>query len=103
MDTQFRMHPQIARFPAEEFYDKKLVNSPLMSFEPPPWPLKQHVTFLNVDGREEGQASKFNKQEADVVMEVLDKLCCPKGGLRQSDIGMKCCVQLFELPYHVFQ
>lgn len=91
LDTQYRMHPAISRFPASEFYNYALLDGTIdsvgkipQSFEPP---LSQHlqtnsttgnrppVIFLDHNGAEAVKdRSRVNLNEAHIVISVVEDL-----------------------------
>lgn len=80
LNWQYRMHPEICRFPSLYFYDGKLLNGNQMSNRSAPFHeiegLGPYVFFDIVDGRElhgknSGALSLYNECEADAAVEVL--------------------------------
>lgn len=80
LETQHRMHPELANFPSEEFYEGRLKTGITVESRPPPlfpWPEKgKPLCFIDVPhGREEKLGTSFcNKQEITVVQKVVDEL-----------------------------
>lgn len=81
LDVQYRMHPQISKFPSAQFYRSKLSDGPLM-FEKNerPWhrdfPLSPY-RFFDIGGRHQQNdrtKSFFNSLEARVALELVEKL-----------------------------
>eukprot|EP00268_Persea_americana_P037562 TRINITY_DN37215_c0_g2_i2.p1 TRINITY_DN37215_c0_g2~~TRINITY_DN37215_c0_g2_i2.p1 ORF type:complete len:1526 (-),score=349.56 TRINITY_DN37215_c0_g2_i2:2418-6917(-) len=80
LTEQYRMHPEICRFPSLHFYGNKLLNSNTMDmkskkFHENPY-LGPYVFFDVLDGRENrgknsGALSLYNEPEADAAVEVL--------------------------------
>ena len=77
---QYRMHPEICRFPSLHFYDRKLLNGDKMSSKSAPFHeiegLGPYVFYDIVDGQERrgknsGALSLYNEHEADAAVEVL--------------------------------
>jgi superfamily I DNA and/or RNA helicase len=82
LDTQYRMAPEISKFPARRFYQNMIGNgenvmkptygkiSPSRLFDGIPY------AFLQIDGREENDkgGSKFNLDEANAVVDLVRKL-----------------------------
>jgi hypothetical protein len=77
---QYRMHPEICRFPSVHFYDKKLLNGDKMSSKSTPFHeiegLGPYVFYDIVDGQEHrgknsGAMSLYNEYEANAAVEVL--------------------------------
>ncbi|XP_019077812.1 uncharacterized protein LOC100265030 isoform X2 [Vitis vinifera] len=80
LTKQYRMHPEICRFPSLHFYDSKLLNGENMSSKLAPFHetegLGPYVFFDVVDGQEShgrnsGTFSLCNEREADAAVEVL--------------------------------
>lgn len=77
LDTQFRMHPMIAAFSAQEFYHGRLKTGIDWTERLPPsgfaWPRSDTgIAFIHVEGPEnnDGQ-SKSNSSEVERVADVL--------------------------------
>lgn len=76
LNVQFRMHPDIAKFPSEEFYHGEVTTGPTVKqMTTRPW--HRHVEFapyrfFSVKGREtSGQLSSFfNDKEAHLILEL---------------------------------
>ncbi|KAK8114122.1 hypothetical protein PG999_006191 [Apiospora kogelbergensis] len=80
LDTQYRMHPEISRFPAQEFYDGKLLNGGDMArLRHQPWHqrgLLGPYRFFDVKGAQErGQKgqSLVNYEELKVAMSLYER------------------------------
>lgn len=80
LTQQYRMHPEICRFPSSHFYDGKLVDGDQLSSKFTPFhgtkALGPYVLFDVVDGKElhdkkSGTLSLYNECEADAAVEVL--------------------------------
>lgn len=77
LDTQYRMHPHISRWPAEKFYDGELKNSPhvISRALPPGFPkwLPPYVFIDSITGIEQGARgqSRWNFREASLVCDVI--------------------------------
>jgi len=84
LDTQFRMHPMIAEFSSQAFYDGQLRTGidPLDRPAPRgiPWPRKDvGVAFLNCPGLERSSGeSRSNDQEANYVADILATVLAEK-------------------------
>ncbi|MFB6140643.1 MAG: DEAD/DEAH box helicase [Halosimplex sp.] len=82
--TQYRMHPEIAAFPNEAFYDGRLRNgaavSPVEGFPP--------VLGVDVDGeeREDEAGSYANPAEARAVRALVDRLL--DAGVAGHEVGV---------------
>ncbi|KJE90390.1 hypothetical protein CAOG_01709 [Capsaspora owczarzaki ATCC 30864] len=78
LSTQYRMAPQIAKFPNREFYEGRLTNFyPDDHFRLPCHEQLQFrpFVFYNVhEGKEKQDKSKINWEEVDTVSRVLQKL-----------------------------
>lgn len=88
--VQYRMHPEICRFPSMHFYENKLLNGAQMVSKSAPFHehclLGPYMFFDIVDGHEcygknAGFQSLFNECEADAAVEILKFLkkrsvCC---------------------------
>ncbi|KAK6129452.1 hypothetical protein DH2020_036810 [Rehmannia glutinosa] len=80
LTEQYRMHPEICRFPSSHFYDGKLQNGEQMSGKTASfhetWCLGPYVFFDIIDGQElrgknAASLSLYNESEADAAVEVL--------------------------------
>ena len=89
LDTQYRMHPSIARFPSRQFYKGRLKTGGRTGAGQPPWPLQGPVTLVDVaGGREEpAGASKVNTAEAAEVDKLVRKMLQERNGLTPDQIG----------------
>ncbi|ODV84733.1 hypothetical protein CANARDRAFT_28879 [[Candida] arabinofermentans NRRL YB-2248] len=81
LDVQYRMHPEISRFPSKEFYNSKLLDGPGMAdMNAKPWhksPLFTPYRFFDVKGKQEqNEKSKslFNWSEGKVALEIVNYL-----------------------------
>ncbi|KAE9585571.1 putative DNA helicase [Lupinus albus] len=80
LTEQYRMHPEICKFPSLHFYDNKLLNGCQMSSKSAPFHqtkgLGPYVFYdvidgLEVHGKNSGGMSLCNEHEADAAVEVL--------------------------------
>ncbi|KAK3748423.1 hypothetical protein QZH41_005767 [Actinostola sp. cb2023] len=79
LNSQHRMHPELVRFPSEEFYGGQLISGISKESRCPPlfpWPDQEKpFCFIDVESREERFGTSFcNNQEIKVVQQVLDML-----------------------------
>ena len=79
LDTQYRMHPEISRWPRGHFYDGKLNDAIDVSKRErpegmPPW--LDPYTFVDIRGDEGGGRgeSKHNAREADFATRLIEKI-----------------------------
>ena len=86
---QFRMHPSIASYPNEAFYQGQLVNASLSrALRGYPFPTSDPVAFVNIQGHEELHESSFrNLSEALAIIDVVKHLL-GAGGLDSDAIGI---------------
>ncbi|KAL1224181.1 putative helicase MAGATAMA 3 [Cardamine amara subsp. amara] len=78
LTQQYRMHPEICRFPSMHFYDKKLLNGVDMSSKSAPFHenqyLRPYLFYDIVDGQEHrsgDSSSVCNDQEAEAAVQLL--------------------------------
>ncbi|XP_024633064.1 uncharacterized protein [Medicago truncatula] len=80
LTEQYRMHPEICKFPSLHFYDNKLLNGSQMSSKSAPFHetkgLGPYAFYDIIDGREahgknSGAMSLCNEHEADAAIEIL--------------------------------
>lgn len=107
LDMQYRMHPEISRFPSKEFYEGQLQDGQdMMQLRQQPWhqsTLLGPYRFFDVEGVQskgrKGQ-SLVNTRELDVAMEIYDRF---RREYKQCDLTGKIGIitpykaQLFEL------
>ncbi|VEU19969.1 DEKNAAC100344 [Brettanomyces naardenensis] len=81
LNVQYRMHPDISKFPSKEFYDSRLLDGPNMAeANARPWHEVRDYgpyRFFDVHGEEEqNQATKSlsNYVEASIALELVDDL-----------------------------
>ncbi|MCJ1448723.1 MAG: DEAD-box type RNA helicase [Stictis urceolatum] len=81
LDTQYRMHPDISRFPSMAFYDGKLLDgSNMANLRAQPWhedKLLGPYRFYDVAGKHENAPkghSLVNKSEVEVAIELYKRL-----------------------------
>ncbi|KAI5952748.1 SEN1 [Candida jiufengensis] len=82
LNTQYRMHPMISKFPSAEFYNSKLINGPGMEQKNSrPWHSTNHLTpyrFFDIVGsrheKNELTRSLFNTEEANICLQLVQKL-----------------------------
>ncbi|KAF8821440.1 Rna-directed Rna polymerase, partial [Cardiosporidium cionae] len=81
LSTQYRMHPEISRFPSTTFYNSQLKDAEnilQLAIPPFPWntiPLFKPLVFFTIDSQhvEEG-SSLINTEEAFFAVQLLDLL-----------------------------
>ncbi|EIN05865.1 P-loop containing nucleoside triphosphate hydrolase protein [Punctularia strigosozonata HHB-11173 SS5] len=105
LDLQYRMHPQISKFPSAEFYNFALRDGMLDSSGGVPAQLRPptsahlqmnpqtgdrpSVIFLDHQGLESPKdRSKVNYTDADIVCSVIEDLLIQNPDLRGEDIGV---------------
>ncbi|CCG25545.1 Sen1 helicase [Candida orthopsilosis Co 90-125] len=93
LNTQYRMHPMISKFPSAEFYQSKLIDGPGMKEKNTrPWhlidPLSPYRFFDIVSRHEKNELTRslFNKEEANVCLQLVQKMMTM---VPQSDIAGK--------------
>ncbi|EPY51633.1 hypothetical protein SPOG_00059 [Schizosaccharomyces cryophilus OY26] len=80
LSIQYRMHPEISKFPSHYFYQSKLIDGPnMVSVADRPWhhdALFGVYRFFNVQGKESVSKSKslYNTDEASFVLLLYEKL-----------------------------
>ena len=81
LDTQYRMHPEISRFPSQAFYDGRLLNGPGMAeARAKPWHQSQILSpyrFFDVQGVHQSAPkghSLINLAELEVALQLFDRL-----------------------------
>ncbi|GEQ71836.1 hypothetical protein JCM33374_g5522 [Metschnikowia sp. JCM 33374] len=81
LDVQYRMHPDISRFPSAQFYHSKLSDGEgMLEKNKRPWhnqfPLSPYRFFDIVSRHQQNQQSKsfFNSAEARVALELVEAL-----------------------------
>lgn len=81
LDVQYRMHPDISRFPSAQFYNSKLSDGAgMLEKNKRPWhnqvPLAPYKFFDIVSRHQQNQQSKsfFNSAEARVALELVEAL-----------------------------
>ena len=95
LTTQYRMHPVLREFPSARFYDNRLEDGCSAAERPPAagflWPdWDRPMAFVPVEGVEESDEegkSRFNRDEAGMVLDVVNHLLAG-GDLAPHDIGV---------------
>jgi senataxin len=91
LDTQYRMHPEISRFPSINFYDGRLLNGPDMAkLRAKPWhagELLGPYRFFDVQGQQQSAVSghsMLNMAEVNVAVQLFERLVedFPKANLK---------------------
>ena len=99
LTIQYRMHPEILKFPSQQFYENKIKNKDNLINERKlsdnfnkqfNWPKKDiPLIFIHFEGEEkimENTQSKYNEDEANIVVLYIEKLI--KCGIDMIDIGV---------------
>jgi regulator of nonsense transcripts 1 len=95
LTMQYRMHPSLSEFPSQEFYSRKLVDGVTSESRPAPtgfpFPSTEHpVALVQVSNGVEdvtSEGSRFNPQEAKVLLEVI-RLLLTSGDLQPKQLGV---------------
>ncbi|KAG7911030.1 hypothetical protein KL906_001410 [Ogataea polymorpha] len=81
LNVQYRMHPEISKFPSKEFYDSKLLDGSGMAEKTArPWHAIQEYgpyRFFNIEGshqQNEQTKSLYNYAEAKIALEIVSDL-----------------------------
>ena len=81
LDTQYRMHPEISRFPSQAFYDGRLLDGPdIAKTRTRPWHGSQILgpyRFFDVQGAHQSAPkghSLINIAELEVALQLFDRL-----------------------------
>ena len=81
LDTQYRMHPEISKFPSQAFYDGRLLDGPGMTeARTKPWHQSQLLSpyrFFDVQGLHQSAPkghSLINLAELEVALQLFDRL-----------------------------
>lgn len=88
LDTQFRMHPDISAFSNANFYQGRLKDRvSKKERELTTYVIKDHITFLQTDGKEEmNETSFYNKAELERVIKLINDFL--SSGVYPEDIGV---------------
>ena len=94
LDTQYRMHPCISKFPSMTFYEGKLKDGVKSGDRPTPkgfsWPNRiAPVAFVSTpkEAKEQGGRSKKNIKEGEIVKRVVTDVLSA-GDLKEENIGI---------------
>jgi len=96
LDTQFRMHPALGKFPSDAFYDKQLKNGTPRAMRPTPigfnWPQPNvpicYVPTHPTNAMENNDSNSYsNRAEAELVLAYLRGFLSAQE-LRPKDIGI---------------
>ena len=91
LSKQGRMHPVIAAFPSEQFYEGRLESAGL-PHQTEEWPDHNRIRFYPVEPLHREFSDKINRKEADTVTEICKELYVKhleKGeGLNPQSIGI---------------
>jgi senataxin len=81
LDTQYRMHPEISRYPSRAFYDEKLMDGENMAkIREKPWHASKLLgpyRFFDVQGQQTNASrghSLINKAEVNVALQLFERL-----------------------------
>lgn len=96
LDTQYRMHPEISRFPSKAFYDGKLLDGPdMLSIRTRPWhqsDLLAPYRFFDVKGTHQSAPrghSLINLAEIELALRLYERLTSDCRGYEfQNKIGI---------------
>jgi len=91
LDCQYRMHPLIAEFPSNNFYEKKLTTHPSVKakHDPKVIPLfkEKPIQFFHLEGEEEKSGTSWlNRYEAYMIEKFLDRIL--DQGVHPENIGI---------------
>ena len=96
LDTQFRMHPALGKFPSDAFYDKQLKNGTPRAMRPTPigfnWPQPNvpicYIPTHPTNAMENNDSNSYsNRAEAELVLAYLRGFLSAQE-LRPKDIGI---------------
>ena len=91
LDTQYRMHPNIAKFPSERFYNGKLKSGVNAESRRPIWSLtSEPVVFISVEGKERRSGTSYeNEQEAEMIESIIKlSIECANATVKSKDIAV---------------
>ena len=91
LDTQYRMHPELAAFPSRSFYDGEFKSGTLSSGCPTgfPWPTVRPLAIIDVPGRGSGStSSNSNEAQLDATQDIVKGFLA--GGFVLKDIASLC-------------
>jgi len=73
LSKQGRMHPALSAFPSEHFYEGRLESAGL-PHQTEEWPDRRRIIFYQIDPLENEFSNKTNRNEANMVMNICQKL-----------------------------
>lgn len=91
LDTQYRMHPNIAKFPSERFYEGMLKNGVDAESRRPIWSLtKEPVVFVDVEGKERRSGTSYKNEEEVKTIESIVQLSleCDDSSVKSKDMAV---------------
>ena len=91
LDTQYRMHPNIMKFPSEIFYNGKLKSGVDAESRRPIWSLtSEPVVFISVEGKERRSGTSYeNEQEAKMIESIVKlSIECASATVKSKDIAV---------------
>mmetsp|Transcript_92701 Transcript_92701/g.288549 ORF Transcript_92701/g.288549 Transcript_92701/m.288549 type:complete len:611 (+) Transcript_92701:2-1834(+) len=93
LDTQFRMHPALAAYSSQAFYQGQLKTGVSPEERPPPagfeWPLPSAgIAFIHTDSPQLADYLSYrNQEEVEIVLDILASVLTA-GELTEADIGV---------------
>lgn len=93
LDVQYRMHPAIAAFPSQQYYEGRLRTGVAGSARPAPqgiqWPCTQApVAFLPIQSTEAKEGNSFtNLVEVNTIMELLSSVLASRD-IQPNNVGI---------------
>ena len=91
LDTQYRMHPELAAFPSKFIYGGNLKSGTLATECPKglPWPTHRPLAIVNLPGRRSGSTfSNPHEAQLEVTLDIVKGFLA--GGFVVKDIAILC-------------